>query len=210
MAYRFFGGANSALEPHGIGDGNRTSVYLLVISCAIPVVMVAMLMICLAARQEATQQPLANPPPLTSSSSAIGDQSELHKTATLQYWQNLSSSLPRFSAGMDDATVVQALRTAANNIENLSSLNVDQEALDLGAIYCKDFRDIADHAEYLSSPDFLANCFVQGAQNGDVLWGARTRQDGEAGVKQDAYEIRERRTAVRQILSQRYGIELDP
>ena len=210
MAYRCFGGARTAIRPSNRGEAaDGISSYMLVIGSAVPIAIVAALMIFLISRERPIQQSASGASPSSQTPSAIAGSDQLQMTATLQYWRNLNSALPHFAADVENDTAAQALRNSAANIESLNCLNVDQEALNLGATYCKDLRDIADRCEYLSSPQFLGDCFMQGAQNGDVLWGSRTSQDVETIVKQDVYEMQEQRTAVRQLLSQRYSVEFD-
>jgi hypothetical protein len=209
MSDRSFIAANSApnsgpVESH-VSD--RLSPSTLILACAIPVVLVAILVISLISREASVQtsggkQSDSNPAASTSINPA-----DLQRTATLRYWQDLKSAFPGVPADADNEATAKALRQTADSIANLSSLNVDQDALALGAAYTTNLRDIADKCEYLSSPQFLADCYLQGSQNADIGWGIRKRGELETAGKQEIYEIEEKRTAVRQTLSQRYGIE---
>jgi hypothetical protein len=185
----------------------------IVLICGIPVTAVAIFMLVLLSRETPSEVP-PNQAQGTHQDSDLTTQDyqlKLRRDATLRYWHNLGVATERLNhmPQPDNDETWQIARQVCDNISNLDSLNVDQRALDFGAVVTKNLREITDTGSYLSSAQFLADCYTQGSQNGDVVWGIRKGAELRAAIQQKADELKEQKTSTRQALTQVYGVEFE-
>jgi hypothetical protein len=127
-------------------------------------------------------------------------------TKTAEYWNKIKA-IQDEAAPPDDATVdqkIDALRSMAKDIDDLSARGVDEEALDVADQLVKVANRLADFLDDYGDAD---RAFKSGLRDG--LNNNPTRAlDEAAAVKQDVTDFKEAQSKVRKRLEGRYDVDL--
>jgi hypothetical protein len=142
---------------------------------------------------------------IVSPSNATGDR-------TFDYWTHVRSALQSAAKTFraeDSEAAVESCRKIAESIEALPTAGVDQDAVTAGLALAALFKAKADVDETISSPAFLMQAFIRGA-NGDPFGASLDGLNANNAVNQRSKLVREKMRQTRAILSSRYGREFPP
>jgi len=142
---------------------------------------------------------------IVSPSYAAGDR-------TFDYWTHVRSALQSAAKTFraeDSEAAVESCRKIAESIEALPTAGVDQDAVTAGLALAALFKAKADVDETISSPAFLMQAFIRGA-NGDPFGASLDGLNANNAVNQRSKLVREKMRQTRSILSSRYGREFPP
>jgi len=129
------------------------------------------------------------------------------RDATARYWSALSTRLRKLhSLPSGKAAEGRALLALASDLGAMSSLDVDQKALQLGAQWTRTLRRIGEIETYMAGEQWLLDCMRHGA-NGDPLWAIEEKKRLDAEVGDLFGAAQDASTSVRQTLTQAYGVE---
>jgi hypothetical protein len=130
------------------------------------------------------------------------------RQATLDYWNRVIAICEAAgpAEGMEAAVAVETFRRAAQQIEALSTQQVDAEAVDCCLQLAGVVREAAGVIERANDPGTLVDAFVRGAA-GDPFGAFNDQRVAEAELKKHLEAIHQRCQSVRAALTGRYGIE---
>ena len=123
-----------------------------------------------------------------------------NQSATITYWRSVRQIIATLKA---DAA---AFATASRQLRSLRVMGVDEDAMQCALQASRVFQDVADADQYLTSADFLAYSFVEGA-NGRPFQGFQQgqniRQDVYSRLRDVVFHIQETEA----VLSHRYNVD---
>jgi hypothetical protein len=132
-------------------------------------------------------------------------------TRTYDYWTRVSrvlQTVKNYQAGGDESPVA-ACRNAVASIENLPTAGVDPEAVKTCLSVAALFKAKADVSDAITSPAFLMEAFIRGA-DGDPFGASMDGFYADNAVNERYKIVREQVVRTRALLSSRYGREFPP